>query len=128
MATGRLALFAGLVAAVLSALLARTARTTEDEMLLRAGLAFVLFALLTKAVAAAVVYLVPELSGQGQPRKTARAAPAEAPEAGPSPPGAPVPRGPEPDRGAKGSRLDVVLPGTTAEEVLNAETGKEVAG
>jgi hypothetical protein len=131
-ATGRIALLGGLVAALLSAALARGAGTTEDEMLLRAGLAFVLFALFTKAVASAVTYLVPELLEPGRPRKAAAAA-GEG-EAGQIPSGQAPPGGAQSGRtdggteGKKGGRLDVVLPGTSAAEMLNAGTGKEVAG
>lgn len=117
MGSGRLALLAGLVAAGLSALLAGAAGVTETEILTRAAISFVVFALLTKGAAAIVVYLVPEVAG---------ARPVNAPGAkgsttngsanGPAPPD---------DRGG---RLNVVLPGTSTEEMLNAGSGKEVAG
>ncbi len=113
MATGRLALLAGLAAAGLSALLAAGAGVTETEMLLRAGLGFIIFALLTKAVATLVVNLVPEVSAAARDGKAA------GPAGGAQSAAAP---------GDRGGRLNVVVPGTSAEEVLNAGTGKEVAG
>ncbi len=110
------------MAAGLSALLAGGAGVTETEMFTRSALAFVLFALLTKGVAVAATYLVPELAG-------GTAGPAEV--KGGTDKGA-VSRGAVRNAPAapddRGGRLNVVLPGTSAEEMLNAGTGKEVAG
>jgi len=124
LATGRLALLVGLVAAGLAAILASEAGVTESELLFRAGLSFALFSLLTKAVAAAVLYLVPEIGRGGTgARAGARALTGPGKDSGGAA-GGRAPAGPT----VRGGRLDVKLPGTTADEVLNAGTGKEATG
>ncbi|MHB8926031.1 MAG: hypothetical protein ACYC9Q_00025 [Bacillota bacterium] len=135
MATGRLALLAGLAAAGLSALLAAGAGVTETEMLLRAGLGFIIFALLSKAVATLVVNLVPEVSAAARDGKAAGAEARPKGAAREGSPGAPAqvagPAGGAQSAAApgdRGGRLNVVVPGTSAEEVLKAGAGKGVAG
>ncbi|MHB9057377.1 MAG: hypothetical protein ACYC53_00945 [Bacillota bacterium] len=132
MGSGRLALLAGLVAAGLSALVAAGAGVTETEMFTRSTLAFIVFALLTKGVATIVTSLVPELAGGTVRPAEGRSADGQGADTkGPSTkrpaaggPATNDPAAPE-DRGG---RLNVVLPGTSAEEMLNVGTGKEVAG
>ncbi len=135
MATGRIALLGGLVAAGVTAALAIGAEVTENELLLRTALAFVVFSLLTKVVAGVMVTLIPELI---DPRRSKRRGPGAA--AGPgrsaSPAGSPPRDGGQAPTGARdsdrGGRLNVVLPGTSTEDILDANadagTGKEVAG